>query len=127
MAGLSAALELRRGGADPVVFEAEARPGGKVGTRAPKRTRNCARSPASGVPAGSARVSVMVLLAYSGRSSGCTNESVPSYARPSPQASNGCESGIDQCASSAVSSRWTEIRTFCTAAGRDPAGRDLTP
>ena len=33
MAGLSAALELRRLGADPVVFEAETRPGGKVGTR----------------------------------------------------------------------------------------------
>src|SRR5437016_9370921 len=34
MAGLSAALELLRSGADPVVFEAEARPGGKVGSRA---------------------------------------------------------------------------------------------
>ncbi|HYS08081.1 MAG TPA: protoporphyrinogen oxidase [Myxococcales bacterium] len=33
MAGLSAAHELLRRGADPVVFEAEARPGGKVGTR----------------------------------------------------------------------------------------------
>jgi protoporphyrinogen/coproporphyrinogen III oxidase len=34
IAGLSAALELIRRGADPVVFEAETRPGGKVGTRA---------------------------------------------------------------------------------------------
>ena len=34
IAGLSAAHELLRRGAEPVLFEAEARPGGKVGTRA---------------------------------------------------------------------------------------------
>ncbi|HWT84380.1 MAG TPA: FAD-dependent oxidoreductase, partial [Myxococcales bacterium] len=34
IAGLSAAHELIRGGAQAVVFEAEARPGGKVGTHA---------------------------------------------------------------------------------------------
>jgi protoporphyrinogen/coproporphyrinogen III oxidase len=33
IAGLAAALELLRRGADPVVFEADARPGGKVGSR----------------------------------------------------------------------------------------------
>ena len=34
IAGLSAAHELIRHGAQPIVFEAEARPGGKVGTHA---------------------------------------------------------------------------------------------